>query len=84
VTAVLLVDDILFSPVRGLFWIFREIHKAAQEEIVNEADSITQQLRNLYMQLETAQISEQQFDEQEKVLLDRLDQVEAGSRRKDT
>jgi hypothetical protein len=41
-------------------------------------------LRNLYMQLETAQISEQQFDEQEKVLLDRLDQVEAGSRRKDT
>ncbi len=83
-TAVLLVDDILFSPVRGLFWIFREIHKAAQEERVNEAESITQQLRNLYMQLETAQISEQQFDEQEKVLLDRLDQVEAGGRRKET
>jgi len=35
-------------------------------------------LRNLYMQLETSRISEQQFDEQEKILLDRLDRLEAG------
>jgi len=74
---VLLVDDILFSPVRSILWIFREIHRAAQEELVDEAESITQQLRNLYMQLETARISEQQFEDQEKLLLDRLDQMEA-------
>ena len=73
----LLVDDILFSPVRSILWIFREIHRAAQEELVDEAESITQQLRNLYMQLETARISEQQFEDQEKLLLDRLDQMEA-------
>jgi hypothetical protein len=30
------------------------------------------------MQLETSRISEQQFDEQEKILLDRLDRLEAG------
>jgi hypothetical protein len=36
-------------------------------------------LRNLYMQLETSAISEQQFENQEKVLLDRLDEIEAAS-----
>ena len=75
----LIVDDILFSPVNGILWIFREIHNAASEELGNEADSITDQLRNLYMQLETSRISEQQFDDQEKLLLDRLDRIEADS-----
>ena len=74
----LVVDDILFFPVRGILWIFREIHKTASEELGNEAESITDQLRNLYMQLETSRISEQQFDEQEKILLDRLDKLEAS------
>ncbi len=74
----LIVDDILFFPVRSILWIFREIHKTAREELANEADSITQQLRNLYMQLETARISEQEFETQEKLLLDRLDKMEAG------
>ena len=75
----LLVDDLLCSPVKGILWIFREIHNAAQEEVANEPESISQQLRNLYMQLETSAISEQQFDAQEKVLLDRLDEIEAQS-----
>ena len=75
----LLVDDLLFSPVRGILWIFREIHNAAREEMANEPESISQQLRNLYMQLETNAISEQQFETQEKVLLDRLDEIEADS-----
>jgi hypothetical protein len=75
---VLVVDDILFFPVRSILWIFREIHNAASEELGNEAESITDQLRNLYMQLETSRISEQQFDEQEKILLDRLDKLEAS------
>ena len=26
------VDDLLMAPARGLLWIFREIHQAAQEE----------------------------------------------------
>ena len=74
-----LIDDILLSPAHGIMWIFREIHKVAQEELDNEPESISQQLRNLYMQLETSAISEQQFDTQEKVLLDRLDEIEADS-----
>lgn len=72
----LLVDDILFFPARSILWIFREIHDAAQKEMVSEEESITEQLRLLYMQLETDRISMQQFDAEEKLLLDRLDAIE--------
>jgi len=73
----LLIDDILTSPVHGIFWIFREINKIAQKELDGEAQSISEQLRNLYMQLETDRITETEFDAGEKVLLDRLDAIES-------
>jgi hypothetical protein len=72
----LLVDDILVFPVSSLLWIFREISKVAQEELSGEAESITEQLRLLYMQLETGRITEQQFGAEEKILLDRLEAIE--------
>ena len=77
----LLVDDILLFPVHSIMWIFREISKVAHEELAGEAQSITERLRLLYMQLETGRITEQQFDAEEKLLLDRLDAI--SSRLKD-
>jgi hypothetical protein len=73
----LLVDDILFFPVHSILWIFREISKVAHEELAGEAQAITEQLRILYMQLETGRISEQQFEAEEKLLLDRLDAIDS-------
>ena len=72
----LIVDDILLSPVRGILWIFKEIHKAAQAEIENEAEAVTQELSDLYMMLETGRITEPEFDDREKELLDRLDEIQ--------
>ena len=71
-----LVDDILLFPVHSILWIFREIHQAAESEIAGEEEEITESLRLLYMQLETGQITEQQFDAEEKLLLDRLEVIE--------
>lgn len=71
----LLVDDILFSPVKGLSYIFKQIHKAAEDEFLNEED-ITVQLSELYMMLETGKITEEEFDKKESELLNRLDQIE--------
>lgn len=79
----LLVDDILFFPVRSILWIFREIHNAAREELEGEPDAIAQQLRRLYMQLETGAIGEPEFAAEEKRLLDRLEEIEAGSDEED-
>ena len=73
----LLVDDILFFPVSSILWIFREISKIAYEDLAGEAQSITEQLRLLYMQLETGRINEEQFDAEEKLLLDRLDAIDS-------
>jgi hypothetical protein len=70
-----LIDDILLSPVRGLFWIFKEIRDAAEEEQANEAETITTRLSELYMMLETDQITEAEFDASEKAFLDRLDAI---------
>ena len=73
-----LLDDLLLSPVKGVLWIFREIHDAAQQELAGESEAITLALSELYMKLETGQISEAEFDAQEKVLLDRLDRLQAA------
>lgn len=35
-----IADDILLFPMRGLLFIFREIHKAVQQEFKNEAEAI--------------------------------------------
>ena len=72
----LLVDDILCFPVSSILWIFREIDKIAHEELAGEAQSITERLRLLYMQLETGRITEEQFETEEKLLLDRLDAID--------
>jgi hypothetical protein len=71
----LIVDDILAAPFKGLFWIFQEIRNAAFEEQVGETDRITAQLSELYMMLETGRMTEAEFDAAEKALLDRLDAI---------
>jgi hypothetical protein len=73
----LLVDDLLLAPIKGIFWVFREIYDAARKEQAGEAEAITAALRELYLRLETGQITETEFDAREKELLDRLDLLEA-------
>jgi len=71
----LLVDNILLAPFNSLIWVFKEVHKAAQQEIDGEAEHVAHALSELYMQLETGELTEEQFAAQEKVLLDRLDEI---------
>jgi hypothetical protein len=71
-----LIDDLLLMPARGIMAAFREIHNAVQQESANESESIRTELSELYMRLETKQLSEAEFDQREKELLDRLDELE--------
>jgi len=76
----LIIDDILMFPIKSILWMFREIHNAAQQELATEAETITAELSELYMMLETGRITEAEFDAREKELLDRLDEIqERGS-----
>jgi hypothetical protein len=71
-----IVDDILMAPFKGVLWVFEEIHKAAKQERQNETESITVELQKLYMSLESGAISEEEFDQREAQLLDRLDSLQ--------
>ena len=75
-----LVDDLLTLPISSVLWIFREIHHAAQEELANESESITAELSQLYMRLETGKISEEEFAAGERTLLERLDRIQERDR----
>jgi len=70
-----LIDDILLFPFKSLLWIFREINNAVEEDQKAEPEAITAKLSELYMMLETEQITEAEFDAAEKILLDRLDSL---------
>ena len=73
----LIIDDILRAPVRGVIGVFRKVHDAAQQERAGETDAVRTQLTRLYMMLETGQITEETFEAREKDLLDRLDELES-------
>ncbi|MBU4487152.1 MAG: gas vesicle protein GvpG [Candidatus Delongbacteria bacterium] len=72
----LLIDDILCSPFKSLLWIFREIHNTVEKEIVSGEQAIKDELSEIYMMLETNQITEEEFESREKILLDRYEQIQ--------
>ncbi|MFZ2446987.1 MAG: gas vesicle protein GvpG [Syntrophobacteraceae bacterium] len=72
----LIVDDILCFPLSGILWIFREVHKAVEQEQAAETETITAELMDLHMMLDTGKITTEEFDAREKELLDRLDEME--------
>ena len=79
-----IVDDILTAPFKAILWLVREVAKAADKEQAAEADRIKDRLREMYMLLETGQLTEQEFDAEEAQLLDRLDELEGRSAPADT
>jgi Gas vesicle protein G len=74
---VFVIDDIVCSPVKGVLAIFKEIYKAAAQEMADEADSIRAELSRLYQLLDSGELSDGEFDDLERDLLDRLDTIEA-------
>lgn len=73
----LLVDDLLMAPMKGIFWVFQEIHKAATEEQRARHDQIMADLSALYVSLEQGVITDEVFDAEEQALLDELDALDA-------
>jgi len=73
----LIIDDILLLPARGIFSVFREIQKAAAQEARMQEEAIRRELGELYMALEKKEITEEQFGAREEELLARLDERES-------
>ncbi|MFX1739901.1 gas vesicle protein GvpG [Paraburkholderia sp. A1RI_3L] len=71
----LLVENILASPFKGLMWVFEQVADAVRESQDAEVETLKAALADLYRDLESGAIGEREFDLQEQRLLDRLDEL---------
>lgn len=74
-----IIDDIILAPAKGFMWIVRELAKAAEQEQASERDGLMRQLQSLHMKLETGAVTQDEFDELEQSILDRLDALAGES-----
>jgi len=71
----LLIDDILILPFKGLFGVFKKIQEMAEHELSDE-NYIRERLMELQMRFELDEISEEEYNRQEKELVQRLNEAE--------
>ena len=69
-----LLDDILLAPLKGVIWLGKKVNDVGERELYDEG-GIKDELMKLQLQFELDEISEQEYDEKEKELLDRLDAI---------
>jgi len=67
-----LLDDILLAPLNGVVWLGRKFDEVVQREYSGEG-RIKEELMALQLRFELDEISEEEYNEHEKVLLARLD-----------
>ena len=70
----LLIDDLLLLPFKGLFGIFRKIQEMAERELSDEG-YMRERLMELQLKFELDEISEEEYTRQEKELMARLDSI---------
>ncbi|MEK7274700.1 MAG: gas vesicle protein GvpG [Candidatus Desantisbacteria bacterium] len=70
----LLIDDILFSPLKGLIWLGKKINDVAENEVSDEG-RIKEKLMELQLRFELDEITEEEYIRQEKWILERLDAI---------
>ena len=68
-----LIDDLLLFPFQT---IISNVKKAAEEELKNEEKEVMANLTGLHYRLESGDITEKEFDEQETKCLNRLETIQ--------
>lgn len=69
-----LIDDILLAPIYGTLWVAGKIKDLAEKELLDEG-AVKESLMKLQYQFELNQITEKVYVEQEKILLERLEEI---------
>jgi len=77
-----LLDDLLLAPIKGVVFIAKKIKEHAEGEFLNE-EGVRQELRELYLLLETGKISEEEFTDREEQLVDHLEAIEEYKKNKE-
>jgi hypothetical protein len=69
-----LLDDILLAPLKGVIWLGKKVYEVGEKELYDEG-GIKEELMALQLRFELDEINEQEYDEKERELLERLDAV---------
>ena len=69
-----LIDDILLAPLNGVVWLGKKINEVTEREFSDEG-LIKEKLMQLQLRFEVDEISEEDYDRQEKELLGRLEAI---------
>ena len=69
-----IIDSILLAPLKGVVWLGQKLNEIAQNEL-NDDGRIKEELMALQLRFEMDEISEQEYDEKERELLERLDAI---------
>lgn len=69
-----LLDDILLAPLKGIIWLGKKVNEVGEKEL-NDTGRIKEDLMALQLRFELDEINEQEYNEKEKELLDRLDAI---------
>jgi len=71
----LLIDDLLLSPISGFKFILRTLARAAEEQYTDDTP-IKERLLELQTLLEDGEISEEEYVEQEREILSHLREIQ--------
>ena len=69
-----LLTSPVLGPIRGVHWLATKVDKVAEGELLDE-DRVRNELLELQMRLDIGDITEEEYDEQEKVLVERLNAI---------
>lgn len=75
-----LIDDIILFPIKGIYHLARQVKEQAEEEFFDEAGT-KHSLNELYMMLETGNITEEEFERREEELVTHLERMQEYKKR---
>jgi len=75
-----LIDSILLAPLKGVIWLGEKFNETVDKEL-NDTGRIKEELMALQLRFEFDEINEQEYNEKEKELLDRLDAITKSKER---
>jgi hypothetical protein len=75
----LFIDDLLLFPISGFKFILRTLQRAAEEEYTDDAP-LKERLLELQLSLENGEISEPEYVQVEREILNQLREIQARRR----
>ena len=77
----LLIDDILFAPLKGILFLAEKINEVIEKETSDEG-AVKERLMALQLKFEMDEIDEEEYDKREDELLKTLERIRADKQNK--